>query len=216
MEDKQPRPTVLKNAKIVVRKRRKQPTKHGASVRPSRGLPSLSRPPLLTEPPSQEEKVDEFASSFSEQDLPSETLMVIRSLQQQPSHSLVLPLSDGDMIQAVLECQVLTRLTQQSAMKELQQMMDSQDIIQLRAAENVEMNRDGLAVLLPRVDFIRGVQDAAIRRQRLRSHAESPLSCTAVIDWFLKHFNQWTGRMINIHPSLLPKYKIEDRSYPWE
>lgn len=210
------RKIVVKRRKTMTDKRKSAAAVGGLSstknlTRTSRrGLPAIS-PAALAEAAAaaaadQEETQDDpFASSLACNDLPCDTLMVIRGLQQQQqpdSNSIPIPLSSGSMLLAVLECQVHARLRQSAALEELQNLLDAQEVIRLRAATGDGIGgvsstcSEGLSVLLTRQDYMRGVRDAQQRHAATTTSLTDGILVQKVVDWFIQHFKEWAGRNI--------------------
>ena len=208
----------LPKLKIVVkRKRISKPAKRTRIAKRGGGLPSLLKPSALAQAAAAAAAVDEqaiavppdeFSNTFlaEEDEIPCDTLMVIRGLQQQERGSLPIPLvhfTGTPFLHAVLECQVRKRLSQQAAVRELQDLLDDLELVRLRPADAAESSSstEGLSVLLTREDYFAGVKDACAKavvndRDQQQQNGFKADHYRCVIVWFLRHWKEWKGRNI--------------------
>lgn len=168
---------------VVVRKRKIKRQRGAGLAAPVRrgGLPSL-RPDMLSSAiVAQEEKHqrdqqqqdnDMFALDATQeavfQSLPSDTLLVIQTLQSNPQTCLSIPLLNGRTVRAVLECQIHRRLAlDQTASLEVHDAM-GKELVRLNAASPPSQQQDSLQVLVTVAEFEQGVWDALERRKQTR------------------------------------------------
>jgi hypothetical protein len=212
---------ISKSKIVVVFKRRKQKINNRqATVRilqqksssRKRGLPSIQPTKVLAQAAAaaaQETRnsitTDEF-DDITADEIPCDTLLVIRGLQESANSYLTIPLQSSPFLRAVLECQVYACLQQQSS--ELQDLLDSQGLVRLRACSHPGMTDDILSVLLTATDYERGVRDA---QQRWLLQSQSPIDdhMSAVVDWFLRHVKDWSGRSNITEEALQEAYESD-------
>jgi hypothetical protein len=204
-----------KSKTVIVVKRRKQKiinrqatvTIQQKSSSRKRGLPSIQPKVLAQAAAAAQEKkegssTDEF-DDIAVEGIPCDTLLVIRGLQESANSYLTIPLQSSPFLRAVLECQVYACLQQQSS--ELQDLLDSQGLVRLRACSHPGMTDDILSVLLTATDYERGVRDAY---QRWLMQSQSPIDhMSAIVDWFLRHVNDWSGRFTITEEDLQEAYE---------
>ena len=179
------------------------------------GLPSL-RPAILhkvilaqeqqqqqaQQQQQQEEDNDVFALDAEQeaafQSLPSDTMLVIQTLQRNPQTCLSIPLLNGRTVRAVLECQVQRRLALGQAVSlELHEAMGS-DLVKLQATSSPGQQQDGLQALLMMADYEQAVLDALERnkkQQQRQEDEESPYSIAT--QWLIQHLQGFSKSRIS-------------------